>query len=273
MSFAPGHISTHFTIHHDTDPLRAGSTGGGVCLPWGAHAEVEREPAAATAVTVTPGPDPVTARAVELVLTEPARVRVAVRRELPLGAGLGMSGASALAACLALGVGHERATSAAHRAEVEHNSGLGDVVAQAASLRDGGGARLVLRRTPGAMAEVATCPVNGLVLCLCGAGRSTGEVLGDPAQAAAITAAGRAVELRMREPTLRDLLAVGHAFTVEAGLMPAVTQAALTALPPGAVGTVAHLGTAVVATGDDLDANDLDAIAASLAEFGPILRC
>lgn len=271
MSFAPGHISTHFTIHRDADPLRAGSTGGGICLPWGVRAEVSLEPAVVTTVSVEPEPDPVTVRAVELALMEPAlmepaRVRVIVRRELPLGAGMGMSGATALAVCLALGVGSARATSAAHRAEVEHRSGLGDVVAQAAALRDGGGARLALRRTPGAAAEVETCPVSGFVLCLCGAGRSTGEVLGDPAQAAAIIAAGTSV--RMRRLTLRALLAAGHAFTVEAGLMPAVAGVALAALPPGAVGTVAHLGTAVVATGDDLDAT-----AAALAEFGPVRRC
>ena len=66
MSFAPGHISTHFMIHRDADPLRAGSTGGGICLPWGARAEVSLEPAVVTTVSVEPEPDPVTARAVEL---------------------------------------------------------------------------------------------------------------------------------------------------------------------------------------------------------------
>ena len=268
VSFAPAHVSTLFHIHPDDDPLLHGSTGLGICLPQGTYAAVEREPAKRTSISFTEGghkvKDPVTRRAVELALDGPEKLSFWLRRELPVGTGMGMSGATALAACLELGVGLERATRAAHQSEIEHSTGLGDVMAQAAALRDGPGTRLVQRRTPGVGGDVLTWPVDGqLALCLCGGGRNTSDVLKDDGWHEIINSAATAHPLP--PPTLRAFLKAGRLFSELAGLMSPESATALAELPMGAVGTVAHLGTAVVMTDEDVSK-----IATELEQFGEV---
>ena len=51
MSFAPAHLSLLFHIHPDDAPLLHGSTGLGICLPQGAYAALERQPAKRTSIT------------------------------------------------------------------------------------------------------------------------------------------------------------------------------------------------------------------------------
>ena len=270
MSFAPAHLSLLFHIHPDDDPLLHGSTGLGICLPQGAYAALERQPAKRTSIAFYEGKrkvkDPVTHRAVELALDGPEKLTFWLRREMPLGAGMGMSGATALAACLELGVGLERATRAAHQSEIEHSTGLGDVMAQAAVLRDGPGARLVQRRSPGVGGDVVTSPLDSaLALCLCGDGRNTSDVLKDDGWREIINGAATAHPLPA--PTLRAFLKAGRLFSELSGLMPPEAATALAELPMGAVGTVAHLGTAVVVTGEEIEP-----IAAELEQFGEVWR-
>ena len=64
-------------------------------------------------------------------------------------------------------------------------------------------------------------------------------------------------------PTLRAFLKAGRLFSELSGLMPPEAATALAGLPMGAVGTVAHLGTAVVVTGEEIEP-----IAAELEQFG-----
>ncbi|MEE3276546.1 MAG: hypothetical protein VX193_01805 [Candidatus Thermoplasmatota archaeon] len=268
MSFVPAHVSTLFHIHPNDEPLLHGSTGLGICLTQGAYAAVEREPAKRTSISFTEDgdkvKDPVTHRAVELVLDSPEKLSFWIRRELPVGSGMGMSGATALAACLELGVGLERAMHAAHQSEIEHSTGLGDVTAQAAALRDGPGTRLVQRRTPGVEGDVLTWPVDGrLVLCLCGGGRNTSDVLKDDGWHEIINSAATAHPLP--PPTLRAFLKTGRLFSELAGLVSPESATALAELPMGAVGTVAHLGTAIIITDEDVDA-----ITTELEQFGEV---
>ena len=139
MSFAPAHITIYFSIHDNNNILKKGSTGVGICLPLGVRATSSINPAVSTNVIVfnqnVEIDDPVTKRAISLILKKPSEVIVNLDRELPVGFGFGISGASALAACLTITDSISAAHKASHIAEVEYNTGLGDVAAQAASLR------------------------------------------------------------------------------------------------------------------------------------------
>jgi pantoate kinase len=139
-------------------------------------------------------------------------------------------------------------------------------MAQAAALRDGPGARLVQRRSPGVGGDVVTSSLDGaLALCLCGDGRNTSDVLKDDGWREIINGAATAHPLPA--PTLRAFLKAGRLFSELSGLMPPEAATALAELPMGAVGTVAHLGTAVVVTGEEIEP-----IAAELEQFGEVRR-
>jgi len=139
-------------------------------------------------------------------------------------------------------------------------------MAQAAALRDGSGARLVQRRSPGVGGDVVTSPLDSaLALCLCGEGRNTSDVLKDDGWHEIINGAATAHPLPPL--TLRAFLKAGRLFSELSGLMPPEAAAALAELPMGAVGTVAHLGTAVIVTDEDIEP-----IAAELEQFGEVRR-
>lgn len=133
-AFAPGNISCVFKVVPDPDPAKMHSLGMGFTIAEGVTATV----AEADETTVTFNGEgfgfPAVERVVEALADRPLRVKLA--SPLPLGCGFGLSGASALAAAYAvdalLGLGRERRALAlaAHVAEVECLSGLGDVCAQ-----------------------------------------------------------------------------------------------------------------------------------------------
>ena len=106
---------------------------------------------------------------------------------------------------------------------------------------------------------------SALALCLCGDGRNTSDVLKDDGWREIINGAATAHPLPA--PTLRAFLKAGRLFSELSGLMPPEAATALAELPMGAVGTVAHLGTAVVVTGEEIEP-----IAAELEQFGEVWR-
>ena len=93
--------------------------------------------------------DPVTLRALELLGFKDEGLTVYLRHDLPLGSGFGISGASALAACMELEKNLDLCVKAAHQAEVEFRTGLGDVIAIAESIRTNLFPSIVVRQTPG----------------------------------------------------------------------------------------------------------------------------
>ncbi|MFQ5552905.1 MAG: pantoate kinase, partial [Thermoplasmata archaeon] len=158
-AFCPGHLTAFFQMCPHEDPMRAGSRGAGLCLTRGVRTRVRTSDAAKTKVTVRLNgraePAETTERAVGLFLEEPLEVRVASEVQLPVGQGFGMSGAGALSTLLALNEalgeprGRDEVIGFAHRAEVEAQTGLGDVYPQALGGLD-------IREKPGA-------PPHGLV--------------------------------------------------------------------------------------------------------------
>lgn len=133
-AFAPGNISGVFKIIRHDDPEKMHSLGMGFTVSDGVVVEVRRADESAVSFNgeLTDFP---TVRSVAAAVTDVA-VSVAIETPLPLSSGFGLSGASALATAYALnglldlGRSEEELAMAAHVAEVENLTGLGDVCAQ-----------------------------------------------------------------------------------------------------------------------------------------------
>ncbi|MFB6354719.1 MAG: pantoate kinase [Halobacteriales archaeon] len=241
----PGHVTVFFAPRRRDDPARTGSVGAGLTLTDGVT--VTAAPAEATELRLNGEPAgmaPVE-RALSAVST-PARV--AATTPLDVGAGFGVSGATTLGAVLAANraAGGDRTENelvrAAHVAEVESDTGLGDVVAQA---RGG----LPMRLAPGAppYGELDGVPAAARVEYVSFGPLSTSDVItGDVDE---LAAAGERALADLRErPTLDRLFALGRRFAREAGLYTDRVEAAIEAVrDAGGEATMAMLGETVVA--------------------------
>lgn len=133
-AFAPGNVSGVFKIIPDDDPAKMHSLGMGFTVSDGVTVTVSV--ADATDVRFNgEAIDFVTVRSVLARLTD-VSLRVEIATELPLSGGFGLSGASSLATAFAvnelldLGLDERALGMAAHIAEVENLTGLGDIAGQ-----------------------------------------------------------------------------------------------------------------------------------------------
>jgi pantoate kinase len=225
-AFAPGHITGFFEIlDGPVDPLRKGSRGAGVNLSLGVLSSVEVRKAARQDICIhINGKDcdaATTLRAVRILLgRRRLEVHVDSLAALPVGQGFGMSAAGALSASLALGailgISHLEAGRAAHRAEIEERTGLGDVAAQ---LRGGWEMRLRPGYQPHGLVDRLLVPCSSIALCVCGDPVPTKSVLTDPVKRMMICRAGRKAMERIREtPTLEEFFSLSLEFARETGL-------------------------------------------------------
>jgi pantoate kinase len=224
-AFAPGHITAFFEIHDGhPDLARRGSRGAGVNLELGVltHVRAARAPEQRIDVWLdeVPSEAAVTKQAVRNLLGKSAlHVEVRSQVQLPVSQGFGMSGAGALSTALALAkalrLPKSDAVIAAHKAEVEQRTGLGDVIAQV----QGG---IEVRTAPGLPPWGSCGRVMGeaeLVLCVLAGPLETRAVLGDAKARERIQKAGKAAMLAFQEkPTLQGLFRVGKQFSVDSGL-------------------------------------------------------
>tara|TARA_B100000945_G_scaffold124399_1_gene98826 strand:+ start:1091 stop:1906 length:816 start_codon:yes stop_codon:yes gene_type:complete len=255
MSFAPGHISLTFAIHSHRDPIKMGSTGLGIVLPQGVYCSIvdEKRKKNDNIIFVENQitEDPVVTRAIELLGYGNKGLSIYLRRDLPIGSGFGISGASALAACLELDKNLQNCTLAAHQAEIEYKTGLGDVVAISSALSVGNFPLIVERRTPGANGETSTYSVkNKLAICISGMGRNTSEIISSPEWAEIINTVS--LNLNVADYDIRSVIKAGRIFTEKSGLINENLAEILDSVPLGAVSSVAHLGTSIVAVSDNI---------------------
>ena len=266
MSFAPGHIRLTFAIWEGEDKLSKGATGIGLAVPQGVHCAIEKSKAKKNAV-VRKGEeidDLVTLRAVELLGFKNQGLVIYQRHDLPLGSGFGISGASALAACLELEKDIDKCVKASHQAEVEYNTGLGDVVAIAESLRNTSFPSVIIRETPGWCGKVTCKPIKEkFVVCISGLGRNTSDIISDKNWIEIINSA--ALGIQYRNINLRSAIKIGRLFTERTGLINENTSQMIDKLPLDSVSSIAHLGTSIVATSDDTPK-----LVESLQEFGNV---
>ncbi|MEM2315113.1 MAG: pantoate kinase [Candidatus Nezhaarchaeales archaeon] len=134
--WVPCHITCFFEIRRHESALETGSRGAGLNLDIGVETCIRISPSEEVGVN---GGNEVSKDVAERVLKSlgvKARIEVSHRSEVPMGAGYGVSGATALGSALALSIALGnvmtvlQAGAIAHVVEVEHLTGLGDVIAQ-----------------------------------------------------------------------------------------------------------------------------------------------
>lgn len=223
QAFAPGNISCVFKIIPHQDPRLMHSLGMGFTVREGVRATLS--PAQRHEILFNGRPvDFATVRGALGRLQAPP-LKVALETPLPLSCGFGLSGAAALASVHAanalLGLGHtrEELAMAAHVAEVEQLTGLGDVCNQ----HHGG---CLLKLVPGQPLNAARLAVPEQVVYFRHFGPlHTREVLADPLRRERINrAADQALEQLQRqmgrEPAdLESCIRLSRAFAADSGLL------------------------------------------------------
>ena len=255
MSFVPGHISLTFSVWENKNPIKMGSTGIGLVLPHGVHCAVVKEQYDSLDNKILCDQqnveDPVTLRALELIGYKDQGLTIYLKRDLPLGFGFGISGASALAACMELENDFNKCVKAAHHSEVEFKTGLGDVMSISTALKNNHYPSIVVRHEPGFGGNVSTHKIDGKVLvCISGFGRDTSNILNNSKWIEIINTVASGI--RLSNPNIRSAIKAGRLFTEKTGLMEPNLADILNEVSIGSVASIAHLGTSIVATSDDL---------------------
>lgn len=259
QAFVPGHATVFFSPRRAADPARTGATGAGLVLSDGVT--VGFEPGSTTTVTVNG--DPGTIEPVDRVLGAlGATGRATVESPLPIGEGFGVSGAATLGTALAANRAEDLTRSenelvaAAHVAEVQSNTGLGDVVAQA---RGG----VPIRLAPGAPphARLDGVPAAAEVEYVSFGELSTADVI--TADLADLQTAGdRALAALTERPALPALFEAGRRFAREAGLLTDRVASVIDDVrADGGEATMVMLGETVIALGSGLSDAGYDASA------------
>jgi pantoate kinase len=274
-AFAPGHVTGLFSIHDESpDPLQKGSRGGGWCLQQGAWAAVQPTDETVFLVNGEPDDAPVTLAALQNLAPD-AQLAVDLRLDLPVGQGFGMSAAGTLAACLAatnlLSIEPERALEAAHKAEVECATGLGDVVGSWF-----GGAELRIK--PGCpphgwAMQIQPPPDTEFLYCVLGDAIRTSDVIRNEEWKAATKRHGEAAVDRIldagRERAWAQLLEEAIGFGTQLGLMPPRMLALGQKFPKDLKWGQCMLGATVWVTGDR---GDIERAEALLEGHGPLYK-
>jgi pantoate kinase len=254
-AFCPGHVTGFFQICEHKEPMRSGSRGAGLCLSLGAESIVDTEEGNGDILIILDGKEeraPVTRTAVEKILGErKLDVTVITNLDLPVSQGFGMSAAGALSAAHALSeslqLPFKYALRAAHEAEIESHTGLGDV----AALSRGG---ITYRRIEGLPPYGRIDRVNAepdIVLCVVGDPLETSAVLGDTQKRAVVNRVGKdCVEKMAIAPTLANLMRLSREFMKRTGLATKEVEAAVTAAEDFGPASMTMLGNSAFAVGN-----------------------
>lgn len=238
-AFAPGSVTTVFAPPDEGDDR---SKGASMAIEDGVVVEVESGDGGVT-VDGTPAPfEPVEYLLRDLGVT----ASVDVQPTVPLGCGFGASGAATLATALAanerfdLGKDREDLLARAHRAEVEAQTGLGDVFIQDRGGIITSGGPTLDRSTSDERVEYDSF---GTI--------STSDVLGDEETMARIRRKGEEVLGRLpADTTLAELFPPAWEFARETGLVTdRVAREVAAVRESGGAATMAMVGETVVAIG------------------------
>jgi pantoate kinase len=258
-AFAPAHVSGLFAVHdEDPDPLKKGSRGAGWSLDDGAVAQVVRGDVLRIRIDGEVVQAPVTRAALER-LAPGAALNVDLHLALPVGQGFGMSAAGTLAACLAaadaLGLEPELALEAAHVAEVQAGTGLGDAIG---SWNGSGEVRIKPGCPPHGWAMRIEPPAGTRFLfCVLGVAIATPRIIRDAAwkrktRDLGDPAVDRIVEAK-REGAWDRILLESSSFSQALGLMPDAMRRLGAALPEACRWGQSMLGNTMWVTGSDVD--------------------
>ena len=273
-AFAPGHISGFFEpVFHLEDLIRTGSRGAGVSISLGALSEVIVEKSQVSSIEIfingKKSPAQVTSLALKYIIgNNPLNIVVRTRLDLPIGQGFGMSAAGALSSCLAickcLGLSSENALKAAHMAEVQLRTGLGDVI----SSFFGG---LEIRKSPGLppWGLIEHIPGNfDIVLCVIGKKIDTKKILNNPLLVKKISEYGRLCTKKLLEnPSIENFFYQSQIFTKKTGLADKKTLQVIDLVKNLGVASMCMLGNSIFTAGKTKE------ICRVLSVFGKVYVC
>ncbi len=273
-AYAPGHISGFFEpVFHLNDLIRTGSRGAGVSISLGALSEVIVEESHTTNIKIYINDKKSSAQVTNLALkyiigNNPLTVVVRTHLDLPIGQGFGMSAAGALSSCLAvckcLGLSSENALKAAHMAEVQLRTGLGDVV----SSFFGG---LEIRKSPGLppWGFIEHIPGNfDIVLCVIGKKIDTKKILSNDFIVKKISEYGRLCTKKLLEnPSIENFFYQSQIFTKKTDLADKKTLQAIDLVKNFGVASMCMLGNSIFAAGKTKE------ISRVLSVFGKVYIC
>jgi pantoate kinase len=272
-AFAPGHISGFFEPVYEQDMSRTGSRGAGINISLGAMSEVFAEGSTKQDFEVfinnKESSAPVTKLALKYLIGEnPIKVVVKTKYELPFGQGFGMSAACALSATYALSKIVDLSTSdamkAAHFAEVQLKTGLGDVLASCF-----GG--IEIRKSPGLPPWGIIEHIPGkcdLVLCIVGKKLDTKKILENPQKASKVADYGKYCTKKILEkPSVENLFLLSQTFTKKTDLAENRVLEAINAVDKFGMASMCMLGNSVFAFGKT------DALCKILSSFGKVTVC
>jgi pantoate kinase len=212
---------------------------------------------------------PVTKLALKYLVGEsPLKILVDTVIDLPESQGFGMSAAGALSATLAvadvLNLSRDKAVKAAHYADVQSRTGLGDVVASTF-----GG--IEIRREAGLppWGVLEHIPGNfDIVLCVIGKKIHTRSILTDTTKLAKIASYGRYCTKKLLEkPSVEHLFSLGWEFTRKIGLADEKVLQAIEAANRYGMASMCMLGNSVFAVGNT------PMLQKTLEAFGEIWVC
>jgi len=274
IGFAPGHVSAFFEpVYFQQDMDRSGSCGAGINISLGAISQVAIQPALHRIVTVhingKPSSAPVTKSALNFLIgTSPLSITVNTVVDLPVSQGFGMSAAGALSTTLALAnllnLPRENAIKAAHYAEVQLHTGLGDVIASSF-----GG--IEIRRKAGLppWGMLEHIPGNyDIVLCVIGKKIETKKILTDSTKVREIASYGRYCTKKLLEkPSLEQLFSLAWEFTRKIAIADTTVLQAIEKANTHGMASMCMLGNSVYAVGDT------PALCKILSAYGKVFCC
>lgn len=229
-AFCPGHISGYFLPVIHEDPTSSGSIGAGIVISEGVRVVAEKSTVSSVTVFQTDrSGTPVKisdSSPILMDLLSYLQVKASIETccHLPIGSGYGMSAAALLGTVYALNTLYRLNLSPleciriAHRIEVQHRSGLGDV-----SACQGGG--FVIRKTPGPdgdiIREMDIRPIYALTISPI----KTSSVLSSPEMMNRIS---QSFPDRIPK-TLDDIMSLSREFAEKSGLISDEIRSVLTA--------------------------------------------
>jgi len=273
-AFAPGHISGFFApVITPNNMVQSGSIGAGVSISLGATSEVEIVAAPKKQLTVVinnkPSPAPVTTLALYHLLGDtPVKIQVKTKLDVPMGQGFGMSAAGALSATLAAAKALQQPSSdaliAAHKAEVELRTGLGDVLASSfggVEIRKSAGLPPwgLIEHIPG---------IFEMVLCAVGKKIKTKQVLTDNQRIKTISSVGRLCTKQLLDhPSIEHFFTLSYQFSVKTGLANEKIQQIVQRIQAVSYASMCMLGNSIFAMGKTSQLCQL------LAPYGRLYVC
>ncbi|UCE81251.1 MAG: hypothetical protein JSV94_02185 [Methanobacteriota archaeon] len=272
-AFCPGHVTGFFEVKRSEDLLSSGSRGAGLCISLGATTDIEAADSRKKTLEVHVNGEQrrayTTVHTLNRLLGErDMEVVASTRLDLPESQGFGMSAAGALSAgfalCDLLGIDAECAFEAAHSAEIECATGLGDV----SSIRCGG---LVIREAAGLPPRGRTRRMEGcpeIVLAVIGSSLRTAGMIGDPDLIIRVNREGSwRVDELAREPSISKLMMLSASFALDTGLASREVRYAMASASSAGLASMAMLGNSIFAIGST------DELVSALSKHGRTYTC